>query len=108
VTGTLQDRVAVEVAYAEPERQFLETLELPAGTTAGEAVARSGLKRAFPALDFSVAPIGVWGTPVERGHVLADGDRVEVYRPLAMDPREARRQLAARGGAMGRKDGPVG
>jgi len=99
-----KEAVTVEVAYAEPARQFLETLTVPAGTTAGEAVDRSGLERAFPALDLSGAPIGILGTPVARDHVLGEGDRVEVYRPLEMDPREARRQLAERGGAMGRKD----
>ena len=93
----------MEVAYAEPARQFLERLELPAGATVAEALARSGLARAFPTLALADAPVGVWGRPVGRDRVLEDGDRVEVYRPLAMDPREARRRLAAHGAAMGRR-----
>ena len=95
--------IRVEVAYAEPARQFLERLELPAGATVADALARSGLARAFPALALDEAPVGVWGHPVGRDRVLADGDRVEVYRPLAIDPREARRQLAAHGAAMGKR-----
>jgi putative ubiquitin-RnfH superfamily antitoxin RatB of RatAB toxin-antitoxin module len=44
---------------------------------------------------------GIWGRPVERDQAVSDGDRVELYRPLNMDPREARRRLAAAGRTMG-------
>lgn len=97
------ERISIEVAYAERKRQFLEALEVAPGTTAAEALARCSLGRQFPHLDLSSAPLGVWGRKVARDHRLADGDRLEVYRPLAMDPREARRRLAAHGAAMGQK-----
>lgn len=99
-------RLSIEVAYAERERQFLEALEVEPGTTAAGALALSALGREFPKLDLGSAALGVWGRSVSRDHPLADGDRVEVYRPLAMDPREARRRLAGHGGAMGRKSSP--
>ena len=93
--------IQVEVAYAEPERQFLQRLDVAAGTTVGQALSLCDLARQFPALRLDDAAVGIWGHPAPRDRVLADGDRVEVYRPLAMDPREARRQLAAHGSAMG-------
>ena len=55
---------------------------------------RSGIGRHFPETRLDEMQAGVWGRPVERDHVLSDGDRVEVYRPLEMDPREARRLKA--------------
>lgn len=98
----------VEVAYAERRRQRLVELRLPAGATAAEAVAAAGLEREFPEADFTSCDLGIWGRPVERSQRLRDGDRVEIYRPLQMDPREARRRLAAHGGAMGRTPGRQG
>lgn len=92
----------IEVAIALPERQEVISLEVPQGTTAEGAVVLANLQEKFPTLDIAGAPLGVWCRQVDRQHVLHDGDRVEVYRSLLMDPREARRQLAARGKVMGK------
>jgi len=81
----------VEVVFALPQRQVLRTLELQDGSTVSDAILRSKLAREFPEADFDQLQAGVWGRPVERSQLLNDGDRVELYRPLAMDPREARR-----------------
>jgi putative ubiquitin-RnfH superfamily antitoxin RatB of RatAB toxin-antitoxin module len=81
----------IEVVFALPQRQVLRTLELQDGSTVGDAILRSKLAREFPEADFDQLQAGVWGRPVERSQLLNDGDRVELYRPLAMDPREARR-----------------
>ncbi|KQV85523.1 RnfH family protein [Rhizobacter sp. Root1221] len=64
-------------------------LVLPAGSTAAQALAASGLLAEFPGL--ADAALGVWGRSCEPGHVLRDADRVEVYRGLTVDPKEARR-----------------
>ena len=88
--------IAVEVAYAEPDRQVIVSLRVPAGTTAGEAVERSGLLDRFPAISWPGADIGIFGWRVSARASLIEGDRVEIYRPLAMDPKEARRLRAAR------------
>lgn len=83
----------IEVAYAKPDRQVLQELELAPGATVSDAIAA-----AFDgALELEVAALqaGIWGRPVPRSQVLSDGDRVEMYRALEMDPREARRRLAA-------------
>lgn len=84
----------VEVVFALPDRQALETVVVPAGATVADAIRRSGLQNRFADVQMNELQAGIWGKPVERNHVLADGDRVEIYRSLAMDPREARRLKA--------------
>jgi len=97
-------RITVEVAYALPDRQSLVTVELDAGATADTAIMHSGLLENYPDIDLAVNPVGVFGRRCTLDTVLAQGDRVEIYRPLEMDPREARRLLAARGRTMGRDE----
>lgn len=94
------DRIAIVVACAEPHRQSVVALEVPAGCTAAEAVERSGILARHPGLDFASCGVGIFGREVARGRVLAAGDRVEVLRPLAEDPRERRRRLARQGRSM--------
>jgi len=90
----MADRIDVEVAYAEPGRQFLRRLQLPVGATVAEAIAASGLATEF---GIDVAPLvaGIWSRAVPLDRVLDDGDRVELYRPLKADPKESRRRRAA-------------
>lgn len=71
-------------------------LMLPAGSTAGQALVASGLLGEFPAL--GQAPMGVWGRACTAETVLRDLDRVELYRGLTVDPKEARRLRHGRGG----------
>ncbi|MDH3978666.1 MAG: RnfH family protein [Gammaproteobacteria bacterium] len=91
------ENLQIEVAFARPERQWLTSLEVPAGTTAREAVQRSDLAGEITGFDISVAPLGVFGKAVADDYVLAAGDRVEVYRALIRNPKEARRLRAERG-----------
>ena len=84
----------VEVVFALPDRQVLETIDMPEGATVMEAIEQSGVERQFPDVSFASLQAGIWGKLVERDQVLSDGDRVEIYRPLEMDPREARRLKA--------------
>ena len=77
----------VEVVYALPDKAEVVSLRLPDGATVADALAASGLGgNAF----------GIFGREVPAGHPLRDGDRVEIYRPLAADPKEARRRRALR------------
>ena len=94
----------IEVVYADPDTQVLLTLNVPRDTTVADALDACGIAERFPEFDFKKATVGIWGQPVRRSQVLQDGDRIEVYRPLAMDPREARRQRAQLGLAMGQKN----
>ena len=85
----------IQVAYALAHRQLVIELDVPVGVTARTAVLTSGLECEFPELDLVVVPIGVFGERVDDDTCLHDGDRVEVYRPLQLDPMEARRRRAA-------------
>lgn len=86
----------VEVVYALPERQSVVRLRLPAGATVGDALAAVAGQSPFDQLDLTAVAVGVFGDRCGRDRPLAQGERVEVYRPLRLDPREARR-LRARG-----------
>jgi putative ubiquitin-RnfH superfamily antitoxin RatB of RatAB toxin-antitoxin module len=86
----------VEVVYALPLKQDVISLELPAGATVQQALAASGVLAAHPELDLRALQVGVWGRPRRLDAPLEDGDRVEVYRPLQIDPKEIRRRRAAR------------
>ena len=65
------------------------------------AIRQSAIGDLFPEEDFSDYQVGIWGKLVKRSYSLKDGDRLEIYRPLLIDPREARRELAADGRSMG-------
>ena len=99
---TDSELLQIEIACALPDRQRLLEMTVPAGTTAREAVLLSEMGEHFEAIDLATCPIGVFGTVVEDSHVLRGGDRVEIYRPLELNPRDARRQAAASGKTMGR------
>lgn len=93
--------ISIEVVAALPERQQLVALQVPPGTTARAAVRLADIERRLPGLDAAGCDLAVWGNPSPGDRVLSDGDRVEILRPLAMDPRDARRRLAREGGVMG-------
>lgn len=98
------DTIEVEVVYALTERQALFALAVPAGATAGDAIEKSGIAKKFPEQDLAACQLGIWGRLVNRDQTLEDGDRVEIYRPLEIDPRETRRRLAAEGKSMGHQE----
>lgn len=86
----------IEVAFATRSAQRIVPLQVPENTTARRAIELSGLQEKFPDFDFPSAPIGVFGKTVPDDYVLANFDRVEVYRPLAQSPTEARRKREKR------------
>lgn len=94
--GRCDQEITVEVVYALPGNQLLVELSVAAGTTAREAIAQSGLLARFPQIDPSRQSIGLFGKVVKADAVLQAGDRVEIYRPLIADPKEARRRRSAR------------
>ena len=94
--------IDVEVAYALPEKQIIRTVNVDDGTTIGAAIVQSGIMIDFPELDIvlETSKVGIFGKASTMTTVLADGDRVEIYRALIADPKEVRRKRAAEGKKM--------
>jgi len=84
-------KIRVEVAHARPEKQILLSLEVPPGTKLEEAIDLSGMRAHFPDLVVDPARLGIFGVKARVDTELQEGDRVEIYRPLIADPKEARR-----------------
>jgi putative ubiquitin-RnfH superfamily antitoxin RatB of RatAB toxin-antitoxin module len=84
----------VEVVYAAPARQRVVSVPLTEGLTVLEAVRISGILEDAPELVTGELALGIWGRRVNASQQLRADDRVEIYRPLQSDPREARRQAA--------------
>jgi len=95
------DLISVEVAYALPHQQKIISLLVKPGTTALQAVQQSRITDYFPEIDLANAAMGIFGQALgTKGlesaarHLLHEGDRVEIYRPLTVDPKDARRRRA--------------
>lgn len=83
----------VTVAWSPAPREVLEwVLQLPDGSTAQDALLASGWREAWPGAEIADAELGIWGRRCPRDQVLHEGDRLEVYRPLKVDPKVARRE----------------
>jgi len=91
----MAERIAVEIAYADPRCEIVRKVEIAADATVGEAIAASGIAADLPP-GFKPAGIGVFGRLVARDARLHAGDRIELYRPLLADPKESRRRRAAK------------
>ncbi len=88
--------LCVEVVFADPARQVVKTYRLPAPATVAQALALAAADPEFAGVDCLHAPVGIFGRATAPTEALADGDRVEIYRPLAVDPKAARRSRARR------------
>ena len=86
--------IEIEVVYALPENQITRQLSVPLGTTAEQAVGFSGIIHLFPEIDLLRNKLGIFGKLVKPDATLRDRDRVEIYRPLIVDPKESRRRRA--------------
>lgn len=88
--------IRVRVVYALAERQSVVDLIVPARTTVAQAIEQSGLIRRFPEIGSQPLNCAIFGRVVSAADKLTDADRVEILRPLLVDPKESRRQAAAR------------
>lgn len=88
--------IGVEVVFALPERCWRVALRLPVGATVADALSAADLPSRIPGgLDLAELGLGMHGHALTTTAVLADGDRVELLRPLVADPKEARRRRSA-------------
>ncbi len=91
------DQITIEVAYATPLKQMILELEVAQDTTPRDVVEQSDIDSYFPEIDKQNCDIGIFGKVIRGAHVLEDGDRIEIYRPLLADPKEVRKRRAAEG-----------
>jgi hypothetical protein len=84
----------ITVAYAPPDEQIIIDLDVEPGITVNMAIERSGILERYPEIDLAENKVGVFGKLGRLEDVLNEGDRVEIYRKLIADPKQARRQRA--------------
>lgn len=101
------ESISVEVAYADVDRQALLAVQVAPGTTMHQAVTLSGMAGQFASVPLLECPMGIFGRRIDNpaDHVLEDGDRIEIYRPLIADPMEVRRMRAAKTAKPSKKRG---
>ncbi len=87
--------IAVEVCFAQAGAIFLKALRLPRGSTVQAAIEASGVLNEVPGIDLVQCRVGIYGKQKTLDTVLRERDRVELYRPLVADPKDARRRRAA-------------
>lgn len=88
------NNIDVEVVLAMPSRQELLSLQLTSGSSVADAIEQSGVLELFDGFELDPTSVGIFGRKASMNDILRDGDRVEIYRPLIADPKEARRQRA--------------
>jgi putative ubiquitin-RnfH superfamily antitoxin RatB of RatAB toxin-antitoxin module len=90
-------QITVEVAYAKPGEQRIFRLQADSGCTVQQAIELSNVLEHFPEIDLAQAKVGIFGKLAKLDAILHQDDRVEIYRPLIADPKEARKKRAAEG-----------
>lgn len=93
----VEDKIAVEVAYATPEEQLICTAIVAKGASVQQTIEASGILQHFPEIDLNRNKVGIFSKVCKLEQPVSEGDRVEIYRPLLIDPKEHRRQRAVKG-----------
>jgi uncharacterized protein len=90
--------IRIEIVYAEQQRSVVKSLKMAPGALLGDALNLAALDQDFQGVDLANASVGIYGSVASRDRPLKDGDRIEIYRPLAEEPKLARRKRASRSG----------
>ncbi|MFT4747671.1 MAG: putative ubiquitin-RnfH superfamily antitoxin RatB of RatAB toxin-antitoxin module [Congregibacter sp.] len=101
-------QISLEVAYATPEKQALLEVVVEKGTTVEQAILASGIVKRFPDINLEVLKVGIWNRTCKLADLPKKGDRIEIYRPLIADPKEARRRRAEKAKDEGRANRTTG
>ena len=91
-----EHQILIEVAYAKSDEQVVLEIQVPEGITVVQAITSSGILLHYPEIQLAQAEVGIFGNVCDKGKILKAGDRVEIYRPLTHDPKEARRLRATK------------
>ena len=90
--------IRVEIVYAEPQRSVVKSFSLPPGALIADALRLAAAVQDFLGIDLSGSAVGIFGKVAHRDQPLKDGDRIEIYRPLAEEPKLARRKRVSKSG----------
>lgn len=93
-------KIEVHIVYALPESVWKKSLQMSRGATPVDVIQQSGLLEAFTDLELTELHYGVYSQRVDQNYLMADGDRLEIYRSLTADPKTVRREMAKAGKTM--------
>jgi uncharacterized protein len=99
----MSELIEIEVAYALPEKQILECLKVPSGTTVAQAIQLSGICNKSSEIQSKDKNLGIFGKLVKSEAILRNHDRIEIYRPITIDPKEKRRKRVEKSIASSKK-----
>ena len=88
--------IHIEIVYAEQQRSIVKSLQVEQGSLIADALRLAALDEDFQGVDLANAAVGIYGNVAGRDRLLKEGDRIEIYRPLAEEPKLARRKRASR------------
>lgn len=100
--------ISIEVVYGTPAKQKIISLSVKKNTDVETAIVQSGIVDVFPEIDLKTCKVGVWNRTCKLDNQLAEGDRIEIYRPLIADPKEVRKRRAEKAKEEGRADRVTG
>lgn len=103
-----KQQITIEVVYGLPDKQVLLSINVEEGLTVEQAILASGIEQHFPEIDLLILKVGIWNRTCKLTDVPKDGDRIEIYRPLIADPKEARRRRADKAKEEGRANKVTG
>jgi putative ubiquitin-RnfH superfamily antitoxin RatB of RatAB toxin-antitoxin module len=103
-----EQQIVIEVVYGLPTKQALLEITVQQGTTVEQAIVASHMLKRFPDIDLTVLKVGIWNHTCKLTDQPKDGDRIEIYRPLIADPKEARRRRAEKAKDEGRANKVTG
>jgi hypothetical protein len=101
-------QISLEVVYGTPEKQALLEVVVEEGTTVEQAILASGIVKRFPDINLDILKVGIWNRTCKLTDFPKKGDRIEIYRPLIADPKEARRRRAEKAKDEGRANKTTG
>ena len=92
----MADAIHIQVCYATPKAQVLRELKVAPGTTLRQAIEQSGILQDLPEIDLATNRVGIFGKIKTLDASLREQDRIEIYRPLIADAKDARRRRVAK------------
>ena len=94
VMDKIADEINIELIYPLPDEQILISITVKQGTNLEQAIEQSGILRKYTEIDLSINKVGIFSKATKLTEILREGDRIEIYRSLIADPKEARKKKA--------------